>query len=90
LLRLDGSDPSTSHVFEGAAAVVGLDPGMVDIFLLVSNRIYLVKPYENSLGSLSYPCFYCLVSVYPPAQRCRYERTMSAVLRMIDVDTRAV
>ena len=45
---------------------------------------------QNSIGSLSYPCFYSLVNIYAPAQRRRYERTMGAVLRMIDVDTRAV
>jgi hypothetical protein len=28
-----------------------------------------VKPDKNSIGSLIYPCFYCLVSDYPPAQR---------------------
>ena len=77
----------------------------LSVLLLASQRLRAVKPDQNSIdqnsidsscvtdkSSLSYPCFYSLVNIYAtaPVQRRRKERTMGAVLRMIDVDTRAV
>jgi len=45
-------------------------PEDVDVVVVGRDLASLVcVKRSESIGSLSYPCFYCLVSVYAPAQR---------------------